>query len=129
MKKHFVTFYSPGTFVAEHSIEPIESWDVGVAIEMARNVKKRHGATPYGFQFSTRERSDTELDSKESAKSAMYYLGGKVFTLAQLKKCNNPSDRTLIANMECNGWKKVVINNNSWQWTQPLMEGDEVLDV
>lgn len=129
MKKHFVTFYSPGTFVAEHSTKPIESWDVGVAVEMAKEVKERHGATPYGFQFSTRERSDTEFDSKETAKSGTYYLGGKIFTLAQLKKANNPSQKILISNMECNGWDKVVINNNSWQWTQPFMEGDEVLDV
>ena len=69
MKAHFVTFYSPGTFVAEQSTKPIASWDVNAAMGMARSVKERYAAMPYGFEFTTRERKDDELDSKITKKA------------------------------------------------------------
>ena len=69
MKKHFVTFFSPGTFVSETTEKEIDSWDVEKAKELARSIKERHGATPYGFRFITRSRNDDELDSKVSDRS------------------------------------------------------------
>jgi len=128
MKKHFVIFFSPGTLLSEQSSESIDSWDVDKAVEMSRKIKERYGATPYGFQFATRERKDDELDSKEIKRSGTYYLGGEVFTLEQIKSRNDPNDRILISNMECNGWDKVVVNTNSWKITQPLTENDTVLE-
>ncbi len=128
IKKHFVVFYSPGTFVAETTEKPIEAWDTEIAIQMARSIKERHRATPYGFQFITRERGPEDLDSHESSRSPTYYLGGKVETLAEIKARNDPRESILISNMECNHWDRVVTNNNSWQWTQPLRDGDVVLD-
>lgn len=130
MEAHFVTFFSPGTFLAESSTKPIDSWDVEVAKGMAREVKECYQAVPYGFQFSTRSRSDVDLDSKVTAKSQMYYLGGKVETLEEVKAraTNSDSDRILVSNMEGNGWHKIITNTNSWRWTQPLEDGDVVLD-
>lgn len=127
MKKHFVIFFSPGTLVAEQTQKEIDSWDVEKAKKMARGIKERHEATPYGFQFVTRERKDTDFDSKEIKRSGTYYLGGKVWTLAELKIRNNPGDRILISNMESNHWDKVVENNNSWKWIQVLQKADVVL--
>lgn len=129
MQKHFVTFFSPGTFVAETTTKPIESWDVNQAVEMAKSVVERYNALPYGFRFSTRERGENDLDSHEVKTSAMCYLGGEVLALEEIKARNNPDDRILISNMECNGWQRVVINKNSWSWCQPLASGDEVLDA
>jgi len=37
MEKHFVVFYSPGTFVAETSSRPIDAWDVGDRIVVNTN--------------------------------------------------------------------------------------------
>lgn len=129
MKKHYVTFMSPGTFVAETTTKEIESWDVELAISMAENIKERYNAVPYGFYFTTRERLEEDFDSKQVAESNMYYLGGTVYTLKQIKDRNNPNDSTLIRNMEINKYKKVVENNNSWKWTQPLRDGDVVLKI
>lgn len=128
MKKHFVTFYSPGTFVSEMSSKEIDSWDVKVAMEMARNIKERHSATPYGFRFSTRERGKNDLDSKEVAVSNMYYLGGRVRHLDFIIVENKPDEQILISNMKMNGWNRVIENTNSWKITQPLEEGDVVLE-
>ena len=47
IEQHFVTFYSPGTFVSETSTEPIDSWDVEKAVAMSRGIVERHGAKPY----------------------------------------------------------------------------------
>lgn len=129
MEKHFVTFCSPGTFVAEQTTRNIDAWDIDAAIAMAKGIKERYNALPYGFYFTTRARNDDELDSKEVAKSPMYYLGGEIFTLDQVKAKNNPNDRILISNMEINGYNRIVVNTNSWKWTQPLNKDDVVLDV
>ena len=128
VQAHFVTFYSPGTFVAEDSTLPIDSWDVIVAKKMAVGIKERHGATPYGFRFTTRSRGPKDLDSKVTATSGMYYLGGKVETLAQVKARATKDDRILISNMEINRWERIITNGNSWSWTQPLEATDIVLD-
>lgn len=125
---HFVTFYSPGTFVAETTRMPIDSWDVEQAKQTASSIVERHGATPYGFKFTTRSRDEGDLDSRQIAESSMYYLGGTVQTLAEIKAKNDPADRILISNMEGNGWDRVITNNNSWQWTQPLQADDVVLE-
>lgn len=129
MKKHYVEFFSPGTFVAEQTEQEINEWDVETAIKMSRKIKERYGATPYGFQFTTRERKSTDFDSKEVKRSPMYYLGGEIFTVEDIRKRNLPDERILLSNMECNGWDRIVVNTNSWKWTQPLKEGDVVLDM
>lgn len=128
MEKHFVTFLSPGTFVAEDTTNEIGSWDVEAAKEMARGITERYGATPYGFYFTTRNRGDADFEPSTSAKSCLYYLGGKVETLAEVKARATADDRILISNMEGNGWSRIITNDNSWRWTQPLQATDVVLD-
>jgi hypothetical protein len=128
MRKHFVTFYSPGTFVAETDEKPIAAWDVQEAITMADKISQRYGATPYGFRFSTRGRGPKDLDSRETKASGMYYLGGEVLTLKQVIDRRDPKDDTLISNMKCNKYDRVIQNSNSYLWTQPLAKDDVVLD-
>ena len=128
MKKHFVRFFSPGTFVSETTEREIDSWDIEQAKEMARSIKERHGATPYGFRFFTRERSEKDLDSKITETSNTYFLGGKVRHLDFIILENKPDEQILISNMKMNGWDRVVENTNSWKITQPLEEGDVVLE-
>ena len=128
MQKHFVTFYSPGTFVSEETTREIESWDVDAAVAMAHGITERYDATPYGFRFTTRTRGDADFDSKESARSCLYWLGGKVETLAEVEARNDPKEETLRWNMRHNNYPKIVVNTNSWKFTAPLNEGDVVLD-
>lgn len=128
MKAHFVTFYSPGSFVAEESTKPIESWDVEAAQKMAQGIEERHGAIPYGFRFTTRSRGPDDLDSKESARSPFYWLPHcKVETIDEVAARDDPSESILRTNMRCNGWKRVITTTKGWKWTQPLGDGDVVL--
>ena len=128
MKKHFVIFYSPGTFVSETTEREIDSWDVEQAMSMARTVRERHGATPYGFRFTTRSRADDELDSKVTERSNMYFLGGKIRHLDFIILENKPDEQILISNMRNNGWDRVIENCNSYKITQPLEKDDVVLE-
>lgn len=129
MEKHFVEFYSAGTFVAEETVKEIDSWDVNKAIEMSRNITERYGAKPYGFRFITRGRTDTDLDSKVIAQSGTYFINGDVKTLEEIKAEGDPNNRILISNMESNGWNKVVTTHNPYKWTQPFEANDTVVTV
>lgn len=122
MTKHFVIFYSPGSFVSETTEKEIDSWDVEEAKKMARNIKERYGATPYGFKFITRSRGKKDLDS------GMYYLGGRIRHLDFIILEDKPDEQILISNMKINGWDRVIENTNSWKITQPLREDDVVLE-
>lgn len=127
MEKHFVTFYSPGTFVPEETTKPIESWDVPTAIRMSKGITERHSAVPFGFRFTTRGRTEEDLDSKVVARSPMYYLGGKIETLADVEARNDPSETILRQNMEFNKIERVIVNTNSWKHTAEFHEGDILL--
>jgi hypothetical protein len=128
MRKHFVKFFSPGTFTAETTVREIEAWDVGKALEMASGVEERYGATPYAFCFITRARADKDFDSKEVKRSRMYYLPHcKVETLKEIKARGSKDDRILISNMEGNGWDRVITTTKGWKWYQPFKGGDVLL--
>lgn len=128
MEKHFVEFFSPGTFVSEVTQRPIDSWNADVAIQLARGITERYGATPYGFQFITRSREDSDLDSRVTKRSGTYYLGGTVETLEQVKDRATEADRILVSNMEGNGMKRIITNTNSWKFTGELKDDDVVLE-
>ncbi len=129
MQQHFVTFFSPGTFVAETTTKSIESWNVAAAVEMMADIKERHGATPYGFRFTTRGREDDELDIKVIATGPMHYVGGKVETLAEIEARNDPSEEILRSNMRINGYARVWTTTEGWRWTQPLSDDDVVIST
>lgn len=124
---HFVTFYSPGTFVAETTSKPIPSWDIDLAVAMAGDIRERHAARPYGFRFTTRARSDDELDSKVIATSPMHYIGGKVETREEVEARNDPREETLRTNMRINGYDRIWTSTQGWKWTQPLRADDVVI--
>ncbi len=127
IEKHFVTFYSPGTFVAEETQKPICGWDTGVALDMMKTIEERYGARPYGFRFSTRRREVDELDSREIAASPMYYVDVKVETLQEVEQRNDPNEHILRANMRYNGYDRIATTTKGWRWTQPLKADDVIL--
>lgn len=119
MEKHFVEFFSPGTFVAENTVKEIESWDVDKAKEMAKNIIERYNSKPYSFRFITREKE------KIIRKSGFYFINGKVETLEDVKAKNNRDDKILISNMENSSWNKIVTTFSPWRWTQPFDDSND----
>lgn len=128
IRRHFVHFYSPGTFFNEETTKEIDSWDIEKACYTAHGITERYGATPYGFSFSTSERGPQDWEPHEIARSGIYYLGGCILTLEFIKGRNDPNDRILISNMEGNGWSRVIENRNSWKCVRPFAKDDVLLD-
>jgi hypothetical protein len=128
MTKHFVIFLSPGTFFSEQTEKPIDSWDVDKAVKLSRRITERYNAKPYGFQFTTRERGEGDLDSKETKRSGTYYLGGRVMTFEDVER-EMPDEKILMSNMKCNEYEKVVVSETPWRSIHPLEKGDVVLPM
>jgi hypothetical protein len=129
MEKHFVQFLSPGTFVSECSEKPIDAWDVDAAVRMARDIKERHGARPYGFRFVTYQREDDDLNSHETARGSIHYLGGRIETRDQVEARNDPNEHILLQNMRSNDIKHIIVNDNSWRFTGEFRDDEVLLDV
>jgi hypothetical protein len=126
MKKRFVTFYSPGTFVAEQTTKCIASWDVQKALKLLPEIEERYGAKPYGFQFSTKKRGLRDMEPHEIERSPFYYVNCKVQTLADVE-AEGPKCAILAQNMRSNKWDRIVTTTQGWAWSQPLNENDVVL--
>jgi len=128
MKRYFVTFLSPGTFVAESSTKQVESWDIEAAKSLAQGIEERYGATPYGFYFHTMERAPGEWEPRRTATSPTYYLPHcKVETYEEVVARNHPDEQILRDNMRMNDIKRIVVATKGWKWTQPLNDSDVVL--
>jgi hypothetical protein len=137
MRKHYVTFLSPGTFVSEQTTRPADAWDVPGACEAARGVRERHGATPYGFYFTTCLTADPVPDGeggwlnvqgREAERSGMFFLGGRLLFVHELRAAGRKEDKILVSNMEANDWPVCVRNDNSWRSVQPFGEKDAIVD-
>ncbi len=138
MRKHQVTFYSPGTFVSESSSYDIESWDTVKAVELAEKVVERYGAKPYGFVFETLivakdvpdgEGGTLRVEPKLYERSGIHFLGGKLETYDDVVARNNKDEDILRSNMKYNDNWIICINTNSYRSTLPFTEKDVIVDA
>lgn len=124
MNKHFVTFFSPGTFVDETTSKRTSEYgSVAEAVQMARDITERHGAKPAGFYFETKNEDGDVVHT-----SGMYFLSGRVRTLDEVEREDLPTEDILRENMRRNGHDVVVTNTNSWKMTKPFGEKDYVVN-
>lgn len=138
MRKHYVVFYSPGTFVAETSQEPIEEWSPRIAVGMAEKIVERYDSTPYGFRFETRlvrdpipdgEGGTLTVASKKVAESGMYFLGGRLRTVDDVATEARKDEEILLSNMLGNDYPIVVEVVKRWKSTQPFDATDCIVDA
>src|SRR5271169_442334 len=111
MKKHYVEFYSPGTLFVESRMEPIDSWDVTVAVAMSQSVVERYGSKPHSFRFRTmiehepvrsEEGPLLKVQSVENTRSNLYHLGGQIETLDDIERRAFASEEYIVSNMRSN---------------------------
>ena len=134
-EKHIVEFYSPGTFFFENSSKEISDWSVEKAILMSQSVVERYGAKPYAFRFYTLLVSDPvpdgrggflDVSSKEINKSKLYYLGGEIKTIEDIKQENNKDNDILLSNMDCNYDSHIVVKQMGR--CRPFFEDSCIID-
>ncbi len=119
--KHFVTFYYPGTLFGERSCSEVES----------RTAIPDLPEGAYAYKFHDVQEVDIDggiFKRKADNYSPLHYVSGKVMTLAEVRRWA-PDMKTLIANMECNDWNKIIFPY--WPrtvWPQPLEKTDTVLE-
>lgn len=137
MKKHYVTFVSPGTFVSESTTKPIESWSPETACYLARDIVERYGATPYGFYFTTVLTADDvpdgqggflKVEKKEIDRSGTHFLGGEISNYDEVVDRNDPEERILRDNMRGNRYHYIIVNKNSYKSTMEFKVKDVVVD-
>uniref|UniRef100_A0A6M3JTV9 Uncharacterized protein n=1 Tax=viral metagenome TaxID=1070528 RepID=A0A6M3JTV9_9ZZZZ len=116
--KYFVTFYSPGLFVGETWIEEVKSSDP-LSIKWPDNA--------YAFSLYQRDDiiddDDIRYTGKKKQLGPMYYHpNSKIETLEEVK-VNPNRGRSLVSNMECNKWDRVIWTQ--WgTWPQPYEESE-----
>lgn len=137
MRRHYVTFLSPGMVMSEASTRPVDSWDVTAATKQSGEIVEHCGAKPYGFYFETRLEHDDVPDgeggwlkvmSKELKRSGNYFINGKVLTVADLA-ARGEVDSTLMRNMRWNKLPFVVETNNGLRHTAQFDPCDAVVDA
>lgn len=137
MRKHSVTFYSPGTFFPESTAKSIPSWDTKLAVEMSKSIEERYGAKPHSFRFSTMLTADPvpdgeggtlEVEPKKVDSSSLYYLGGTLRTYDEVVERDYDKERILRSNMEGNRMWVIIENTNSYRFTGEFPEDACIVD-
>ncbi len=137
MRKHKVTFLSPGTFVSEQTTRTVDAWDTTKAAKMAASIEERYGSKPFGFYFTTDlvgedvpdgEGGMLKTQPKEVARSGMYFLGGELLTYEDIVARDDKDEKILRRNMLSNDYPVVIVNTNSWRVTLPFEKKDALLD-
>ena len=119
MKQHFITFLYPGVFFPEEATQAVESWDPAPWQNWEASLSYR----PFAFYFTTRERGDADLDSRQTAKSGRYYLGGEVIHLSNLPE--DEAHSILRSNIsQFAGQNAIKCSTGNWQ---PFLPEDTLL--
>lgn len=104
----------PGSFFAEHVSKEIPEMTVAAA---------KAAAPKSAFAFVLYERADPvdlgpeyTVTPKRQNESGKHFLGGQIFTLAEIESLNDPDNRILISNMRGNRWDRVIRTSmGNWQ--------------
>lgn len=122
--KTYIEFLYPGAFISESSTCEVRTRDMS-NIEVPKN--------SYGFRFFdvlsaivNTNGNQVKLTSKRINVSPMYYYGGELYTVTELKLAF-PNEHILIGNIEGNGHQRAIkCRTGNWQ---PFNDGEDILIV
>lgn len=137
MRKHHVTFFSPGTFYPEQSSAPVSSLDTREAAELARGIVERYGARPFAFRFCTMLTVEPVSDGeggfldvlpRQVEQSGLYFLGGTLRTIEEVIAAADPGERILLGNMRQERCPLIIEVRNSYLSTHFFGQADAIVD-
>lgn len=119
----YVEFFFPGSLFAESTTKKVKTRDVS-KIKVPKNA--------FRFRFFDKHIYSETIDEielkneKVTNESPVYYYGGKVYTIAELKR-EFPNEKTLIGNIESYKCKKAICcRTGNWQ---PFGETDILIEA
>lgn len=130
--KIYAEFHSPGSFVDEVSSREIETMDPAAACEIVKEIKERHGATPYGFRFVSMlthepipdgKGGEMRVEPKPLMKTGFFYLNATPMTFDDVE-AHGGDVSILLSNMRSNGWWVVVECINAYRTMRSFGPGD-----
>jgi hypothetical protein len=124
-----VTFLSPGSLFPNETIREVATKDPQEIAKTAPNGAFCFVLQDWIEKTTSVNGEDFQKTERDGNGSARFYLGGTVYTLAQLKAKfgGDPDKRILLSNAEGNGWERTIqCRTGNWQ---PLNEGDQVLEA
>ena len=113
VRKTYIEFLYPGSFFSESSTQEVKTRDVS-KVKVPKNA--------FGFKFFDilsvvvdTDGKKVKLTSERINVSPKHYYGGKLYTVAELKR-EFPNERILISNIEGNGYPKAIrCRTGNWQ--------------
>jgi len=135
-KIHYAEFLSPGTFISECSEVKLSAWDVKEAVEKAKGIKERYGATPYGFRFLTRleagpvkaGKTRLKVEAKDLRRSGIHFITGEIRTAAQVLAGKGKDEEILRFNVKANKLPAIIVNRNSYLATMEFQKDSVLVD-
>lgn len=123
--EHRVEYDLGGRFFIEQDSQPVESWDVGLALASLPEYAQ-------AFRFKTLllhdpitvDGREMRVSPVETETSGTYFPGGEVVTLAQVEAMGDQMS-ILASNMRGNGWPEVVRTRIGTYF--PYEPGDTIL--
>lgn len=121
--KKYVRYYYEGKYIDHIVHREIETESVD---DIINDIQSIDGIWPYRFQFVTRHpEKETSGEWSISNVSHMYFVNGKIRTLDELIKENNPNNKVLIGNMKSNNYDKIIESTHGW--VSSFREGKDTL--
>jgi len=123
-----VTFYTPGSFMPNESSKVVETHDPTEIAGMAPKHAFCFTIEDFVEKTTTVDGEDFKKTEQVGATSGRFYLGGDVYTVAELKAKFGDDSRhqTLISNIEGSYPKAIQCRTGNWQ---PFSDDDTYLDI
>lgn len=122
--KHMARYYYPGFLFSEESTRVLDLRDPQLAVQMAP--ESAFCFVLYDIEEAPDLGPDFAVTPKPKNESGRYYIGGRLYTIDEVRAMNLQGDYTiLISNMESNHWD-YVIQTRSGNW-QPFTSDDSIV--
>lgn len=112
-----VAFLIAAQYRADEVVRRVASREIESAVAIARTIVTPDGRRPFGFYFLG------------DARPVTYFLGGRVYAMAELNSLDHSFAAKLAEMMSNWGLSRVVVSYNGGEWIAPFNARDVLLPV